>query len=177
MKSLLIAILTLGFLNSSAQRVRFKVFKKTEYINGNFYREMYDTITSVDEKLDIYFLKRHFYSPYYLPDKFVDKQKRNKKISIWRDPNGKKDQQNWENVFTYDNLGRVISYSYSGCFICSDLPYNYNVTYNANGLVAQITETKNMVDKFKFYYDGQGVIVKFEKYLIDKLEQVIVLVD
>jgi len=167
--------MTLVFLNSFAQS---KVFKKTEYINGNFYRELYDTIKSANEKLDIYFFKHHFYLPYYLPDEFSNKRKRNQKIPVWGDPKGKKDyRQNWENIYTYDSFGRMVSYSYSGCFICSNLPYNYNVTYDLNGRVVQISETKNMTDRFKFYYNDKGAVVKFEKYLMDKLEQVIALVN
>ena len=149
-----------------------------EYINGNFYRQLYDTIKIVNEQIDIYFLKRHFYSPYYLPDKFIDRQKRSQKISVWRDQKGKKDfQQNWENIYTYDSLGRVINYSYSGCVICSNVPYNYRVTYNSKGQVAHIADLKNLIDSFKFFYDNKGEIMKFEKYLEDKLEIEIMLVN
>lgn len=80
---------------------------------------------------------------------------------------------NWENTYSYDSLGRVTNYSYSGCFVCSDFPYTYNVTYNLAGQVDRIFNSNNIKDGFKFYYNSKGDIVKFEKYLLDKLETVI----
>jgi hypothetical protein len=163
---------------SSGQKSQVKFFYKTEYVNGKFFRQTRDTIEVTNELVDIYFFKRHFFSPYYLPEKFIDQQYKNKKISVWRDPKGKKDyQQNWENTYTYDSLGRVTSYTYSGCFICSNLPYNYAVTYNSCGQVESIVGIDNLKDGFKFYYDTKGRIKKFEKYLGDKLETEIILVD
>ena len=174
MRAFLIVILTVFSLASSAQTGRTRLFHKTEYINGNFYRQTSDTIKTANEPIDIYFFKRHFFSPYYLPEKFIDQQYKNKRISVWRDPKGKKDyQQNWENTNTYDSLGRVTNYTYSGCFICSNLPYSYTVTYNLVGQVDRIFSTNNIKDGFKFYYDKKGDIVKLERYLLDKLETVI----
>ncbi len=178
MRPLLIAILTVFSLASSAQTETSKIFKKTEYINGNFYRQTADTIKVADQQIDIYFFKRHFFSPYYLPEKFTDQQHKNKKISVWRDPKGKKDyQQNWENTYTYDSLGRVINYTYSGCFVCSNLPFSYTVSYNSAGQVERIFNTTNLKDGFKFYYNKKGDVIKFEKYLLDKLETVVELAD
>lgn len=178
MRPFLIAIVTFFSFASSAQSGRAKVFHKTEYINGSFYRQTSDTIKVANEPIDIYFFKRHFFSPYYLPEKFIDQQHKNKTISAWRDPKGKKDyQQNWENTYTYDSLGRVTNYTYSGCFICSNLPYSYTVTYNSIGQVHRIFNTTNIKDGFKFYYNKKGDVVKLEKYLLDKLETVIELIN
>lgn len=170
MRIFLISILLLSLNCSSAQKQHKRIFKRTEFINGSLYRELYDTIKTGSERMDIYFLKKHFYSPYYLPDQFIDKQNRNKAISIWRYPEDKKDfKQNWEYVYTYDSLGRVIRYTYSSCIICSTLPYDYSVTYNSNDQVILIQETVNPVTSFKFYYNSKGDIIKYEKYLGDKL--------
>jgi hypothetical protein len=178
MRPFLISILTVFCLISSAQSRRVKIFHKTEYINGNFNRQLSDTINATNEPVDIYFFKRHFFSPYYLPEKFIDQQSKNKTISVWRDPNGKKDYlQNWENTYTYDSLGRVINYTYSGCFICSNTPYNYTVTYNSIGQVDRIFSSINVKDGFKFYYNKKGDIIKFEEYLGNKVETEIKLVD
>lgn len=178
MRLFLISILTVFCMTSSAQTESVKVFHKTEYINGNFYRQLSDTIKTESENIDIYFLRRHFFSPYNLPEKFTDHQRKNKTISVWHDPNGKKDyQQNWKNTYTYDSFGRVTNYTYSGCFICSNLPYNYTVTYNSIGQVDRIFNTINTKDEYKFYYDNKGDIIKFEEYFGEKLEKVIELVD
>jgi hypothetical protein len=93
---------------------------------------------------------------------------------VWRDSKGKKDyQKNWENTYTYDSLGRVTSYTYSGCFVCSNLPYNYTVTYNSAGQVDRIFSTNNLKDGFKFSYNKKGDVIRLEKYLLNKLETVI----
>jgi hypothetical protein len=178
MRPLLIAIATFFVFNSFAQTGQSKISRRTEYINGNLYRQISDTIKLTNECIDIYFFKRHFFSPYYLPEKFINRQYKNQRVSVWRKPNGKKDyQQNWENTYTYDSLGRVISYDYSGCFICSNLAYSYTVTYNSSGQVERIVNTTNLKDGFKFYYNNKGDVVKLEKYILDKLETEIVLVN
>ena len=56
MRHLIIAIATFLASSSSAQTGKFKIFKKTEYTNGNFYRQTYDTIKLTQEPIDIYFL-------------------------------------------------------------------------------------------------------------------------
>ncbi len=171
MPPLIIAIARFLAFSSSAQTEKSKVFKKIEYINGNFYRQTYDTIKLTEEPIDIYFFRKHFNFPYYLPDRFIDKSLRNRIISVWRDLNGKKDyQKNRENTYTYDSIGRVTNYTYSGCFVCSNLPYNYRVIYNKKGKIEQINNTINSKENFKFYYDNKDDIVKLEKYLLDKLE-------
>ncbi len=178
MRPYLIVIATLLAFSSLAQTGQLKVFKTTQYINGNLHRETNDTIKIISEQIDIYFFNKHFYSPYYLPGKFLDKSRKNQTISVWRDPNSKKDyQQNWENTYTYDSSGRVTNYTFSGCFICSSFPYNYTVTYNSLGQVEQIFNSINSKDDFKFYYDNKGDIVKFEKYWYDKLETEIVMIN
>jgi len=178
MRPFLIAILTFTLLSSSAQTGKKKIFKQTDYMNGNLYSKVFDTIKVSDERLDVYFLKRHFYSPYYLPEKFIDKQYKNQKVSIWHDPTKKKDyRHNWENTYTYDSLSRVTNFTYSGCLICSNFPYNYTVTYNYNGQVEKISNSTNMKETFKFYYNSNGDIVRFEKFSSDKLETRIALVN
>lgn len=79
---------------------------------------------------------------------------------------------NWENTYTFDSLGRVTTYTYSGCFVCSNLSYSYNVTYNAIGQVDRISN-KILKDGFTFYYNPKGDIIRLEKYLLDKVETVI----
>ena len=160
---------------SYAQTRTSKVFRRTEYINGNFYRVLFDTLEVPKGKVDVYFFKYHFYTPYSLPNKFIDLRYKNKKISIWADPKSKKDyQNNWENTCTYDSVGRVTSFTYSGCFKCNSLPYHYTVTYNSKGQVYEIANSLNERDVFKFYYNLKGDIEKFEKYIYGKLDTSII---
>src|SRR5882724_5501029 len=60
MRPFLISILTLTFFWSSAQIRQNKIFKRTEYINGNLYQQLFDTIKVSNENIDIYFLSQHF---------------------------------------------------------------------------------------------------------------------
>ena len=178
MRTFLITILTLSAFVTSAQTRQIKIFKKTVYINGSFYRQTDDTIKVGTEQADIYLFKRHFYIPYYLPERFVDKRYKGQMLSVWGDPTGKKDyQQNWENTYTYDSIGRVVQYTYSGCFICSDFSYNYTVAYNSLGQVERIFNSTNVKDSYVFYYNSKGEVVKLKKYSIDKLETEIVSVN
>ena len=178
MRPLLISILTFVLFSSYAQTGRTKIFKRTEYINGNIYRQLFDTIRVSNDRVDLYFYKNHFYIPYYLPDKFVNKRYKNKKVSVWANSKGKKDyKKNWENTYTYDGLNRVTSFTFSGCFICSSFPYNYAVTYNSKGQVDKIVNTINEKDSFKFYYNNEGYADKLEKYLFGKLETIIALIN
>lgn len=176
--SCLIVIMTILSIDSYAQSPGFRVFRVTQYINGDFYRQTNDTLKLTSEPIDIYVFSRHFYYPYYLPEKFIDKQKRNRTVSIWRDPKGKKNfQENWEKTYTYDSLGRVITYTYSGCVICSNLPYSYTVDYTSVGQVERIVNSLSSEDSYRFYYDKNGNIVKLEKYVLDRLEEVVERVD
>jgi hypothetical protein len=178
MRAFVIAVTTVFSLSSLAQTGKVKVFRKAEFINGNLYKQTNDTIKVIQETIDIYFFRRHFSSPYYLPEKFIDRRKKNTKVCVWSNPNTKRGSPtNWENTYTYDNIGRLINFAYSGCSICSNLPYSYTVTYNARGQVASIFNTITTKDRFNFYYDKNGDVFKFEKCLFDKLETVIEIVN
>ena len=165
-------------VRSYGQTKTYRVFKETEYVNGSFYRALYDTIKKVENKrIDIYFLKDVFYSPYYLPAKFLDTNFRSKTVSIWRFPERKKDlHSNWENTYVYDSLGRVTNYGYSGCFICSQIPYRYVVSYDSSGRVVEIKEIFNGMENYRFHYSDDGDIIQFDKYLVGKLETRIILI-
>jgi hypothetical protein len=162
-----------GGVKSSAQTEQMKVFRTTQRINGDLYQQTIDTLLVEKTIIDIYFFRQHFFSPNQLPEKFVNERYANQKISVWRDSNKKNDyHQNWENTYTYDSQGRVTSYTYSGCVVCSDFPYNYTVTYNSRGQVDQLFDS-NAKKSFKFYYNVTGDMIKLEKYEVDKLWTVI----
>jgi hypothetical protein len=176
LRTFLFVMMPLFFMNVSAQTEQTKLFRKKEYFNGIFYRQTIDTIKVKHEQIDVYFFRHHFNAPYYLPAKFVDKRHKNVTISIWHAKNGKKEyQHNWKNTYTYDNLGRLVKFTYSACAICSQLPYSYSVKYNSIGKVKRLLQTNK--EDFKFYYNNKGAIVKFEKYLFEQLEMKIELLN
>ena len=57
------------------------------------------------------------------------------------------------------------------------MPYNYTVTYNSKEQVEQLINTIGTKDSFKFYYNAQGDIIKFEKYSSNMLEEEITLLN
>lgn len=173
MKINLVIFLFFIFQFASGQNAIKKVFIKKSFVNGNLYKEIRDTI-EVTGKIDIYFFKANFFSPYYIPDRFIDKRYKDEVISIWAQPDVEKDyRKNWEYKYSYDSLGRVINYSYSSCLLCSQLPYNYIVKYNSSGMVEEIYSTINTIESFRFYYNNGDGIIKLQRYLFGILEQVI----
>jgi len=178
MRLFLITALIVLTCNCFAQHGKVKVFKKREYINGTFFRQTKGTIEVENEQIDIYFFKRHFQSPYYLPEKLIDKQYSGQTLLLWNDPDGKKDfQRNWRYNYSYDSLGRVTNFTYSSCILCSSLPYNYTITYNAKSQVEAIGNKGETNALFKFYYNDKGDIVKFEEYSGNMLAMDIILSD
>ncbi len=162
----------------ACDHARTRVYKRTEYVHGIYYRDKLDSIFDVNTKVDIFYLKERFDLSYKLPYKIVDKSKRNQKESNWQAPNGKKDyQENWENTYTYDSLGRLINFSYSGCFICSSFPYDFDVIYNPEGQITEIRALTNGNTSFRFYYNQTGDIVRYEEYWSDELMDLVELLD
>ncbi|WP_295668208.1 hypothetical protein [uncultured Mucilaginibacter sp.] len=161
-----------GQKDSAAKDIRFKI---VEYINGNLYRkriEAIDTVGLMGKTIDLYFYRKHFYIPYYLPDQFVDRRYKNETI-IKSDSNASAVIKKIIS-FTYDSLSRIVSYSNSGCIICNYLPYSYHFSYNQAGKIKRITSIINTKEKFKIYYDKKGNIQRLDYLMFDKLDTQII---
>ena len=172
MRHTLILILIFVFFNSYGQTGEIKYFKRTDS-----FREILDTIKLSNGKIDVSFFSEHFNTPYHLPN-LVDGKFKDQTDTIWGRPNAKKNyKENWNHTYTYDSYNRLTSYAYSGCRICSGLPYNYVVTYNAKGQVVNITNTINKRLSYDFYYNNKGDIIKCEEYFIDILMSTIILLE
>lgn len=174
MKKILPIVFVFSFHFVSGQSVSGRIFVQKNYVNGNFFKEVIDTVQVSDSKIDIFFFKKFFFSPYHIPERFINRNYRNQSISVWADPKGEKDyKKNWEYKYAYDSLGRIIKYSYSSCFICSQLPYSYIVKYNSLDLVEEIYSDTNTKEVFRFYYNVNGDIVRFQKFIFGVLDSVI----
>lgn len=168
---LTLIILSLTFL--SCQKLE-KEFTVTDYVNGIEYRKKTKVIID-SANIDLKFIRKHFYVPYNLPEKFIDFKYKNEEIVIWRDDERIKDfKDNWTNTFKYNYQSQITEYSYSGCMICSDMPYNYIVTYDEIGRVIKLENTISTKEKFEFKYNSNGQIKKLNLYTSDnKLDQII----
>lgn len=166
-KTLLILILLTFGLNLYAQNSE-KEFIVTEYLNGNFYREKVENITVNNENIDIPFMRKHFFVPYYFPEKFIDTNYKNETVVIWRNEDVEKDYKtNWTNTYIYDSDSRVIDYSYSGCFICSNFSFKYKVSYDKNNRVIELKNTISEKQKIEINYNQNGEIMELKVYSAD----------
>jgi len=155
---------------SVAQTAKPRILIISEYSKGALKQRECDTIKTNDEKTDVYFFQKHFQTPPFVPETLIDTSQANKKISEWQDPDAEdRIYSNWEYSYTYDSLGRMVNYSYSGCFICSNMPYNYNIIYNSAGQIEQIVSIFENSETFKLYYSNQGDLIQVEQYYAGSL--------
>lgn len=114
----------------------------------------------LDGPLDLEFYRKYFNTPYYFPEKLIDKSFRNQMIAVWMDTTKEKDFKfNWAHTFKYDEKSRVTSYSFSGCLICSNLPYTVKVFYNGLDEVVRMEKYDSSVVLASDYVDG-GMLIK-----------------
>jgi hypothetical protein len=133
-----------------------------DYMTKNDTLETKDILT-----LDFY--RKHFFIPYNYPKHFVNLDYRDTTIVIWNNPDGEKDyKNNWTSSYTYDKSSKVIEYEYSGCFICSQLPYSLSIQYDKLNRPLRFESKTNLMDtkrkipdeEFEFKYDIKGNVVQ-----------------
>lgn len=144
MKKMLSFFMILNFIFSlSQEKLKFEIVNNSQI----------DSINTVviekkrNEDLNVFFYRKHFQMPYHLPRNFFDSKFKNETYTFWN--NDKVDLEhklNWSYSYQYDNFSRLISYSYSGCFVCSQLPYIYKVEYDEKGNVRKIYNEIDMND-------------------------------
>lgn len=138
-----------------------------------------------DEVLDIFFYKKHFQTPYHLPNNFFNSKFKNETYTFWN--NGKEDLEhklNWSYSYQYDNFSRLISYSYSGCLVCSQLPYIYKVEYDKKGNVRKIYNETDINDvmpslnsqyppkifsEYIFTYNNKNQLIDLKEKVFNKI--------
>lgn len=141
---------------------------------GEIYKESVKHFDSVAERLDLHFFNKNFIIPYYLPDSFKNENYKSDTLVIWYNENGEKDfVKNWTNTYIYDSLSRVTSFSFSGCLVCSSMPYNYFVSYNDVGQVTRLENTSKNKNVVEILYSDIGEIGELRFYRLDKLIRVV----
>ena len=121
-------------------------------------------------KLDFDFYKKHFFVPYYYPNRMVDKRYKNDTIIVWNNLTNAGDiRTNWSHTIIYDSQSKVTSYRYSSCIICSQLPYDYHFFYNQLGQVIKMANKLNNDDVIEFKYDSKGNIINVKVYQFSEL--------
>src|SRR5690606_19680882 len=111
-----------------------------------------DTLTLTTEEPDINFFRRHFYLLYYLPDTLIKKKYKSSTVKNWALKNKKEDlTSNWFETYIYDDKGRLKYFFYSGCNICSQMRFEYNIVYTTTGEVEKIFDRKYSKRSYHFY--------------------------
>jgi hypothetical protein len=129
-KILFISLLTFTFSQAQNNTLKFKI---SSDLKGIYNYEKVDTLSSPKSKLDIYFYKNHFNLFYGVPKSLTQPELKNREIISWANENTPKElKKNWVESFKYDSEGKLIEYKYSGCYICSQLPWGYKLIYNEN---------------------------------------------
>lgn len=169
----LITILTLLLFCTVSGQTKKAIFNFSHtYYNSD------GTVFKVDKKtlsvatiLDIQFYNRNFYKPYYFPKKFIDKRYKNKTLKIWNDKTKGKDvRSNWLYTYVYDSLSRVTLYGYSSCLMCSQLPFNIQISYDFKNRPSRFSILDSFgqnlpeSDGYEFIYDNKGNLIRM-KYI------------
>ena len=128
MRQILLTTFLILFLfeNSNGQTSVFK----TTYFYESIIKTKFDTLV-VNEKIDIGFYRKYFHIPYYYPQQSVNEQYKDTTIEKWAYEELEKDfVRNWTYTYVYDSLSRVINYNFSGCWVCSQLPFYTSIFYD-----------------------------------------------
>lgn len=194
-KILIITLLTFQFSCAQNNNLNFKI--STNYVDGIPNLTKKKTIENPDSEIDVYFFKEHFAQFYGLPNELTKENLKNQEITEWEFKDKPKELlENWTETYSYDSDGKLIEYKYSGCTICSQLPWGYKLIYNKNndiveqqvyhlyqkiyaekdGLKVKYELKDEMERKIKLTYDNNRNIIKLEKTGKNGLEELIELV-
>ena len=169
----------------------YAVFKTEDFTNIKLKNSTKTEKISYDGSLDLHFYRKHFFIPYYFPDKLIDTSYKSEIVIIWRDTTEKRDyKSNWTHTFKYDEKSRVTDYAFSGCFICSNLPYTIKLFYNNLDEVIKMEKyysleiptgdsltnrklsiLKPPVETFIFNYDNNREIIRLDYFINEVLSK------
>jgi hypothetical protein len=192
MRQLLLLFSLLIFSNSFGQTTdKNAVFKIEEFTNVYSKHKVSSQKIKIDSVLDLKFYREHFYIPYYFPSPTIDKNYTDTTVIVWIDTSAVKDyKSNWTHTYKYDSNSRVTEYTFSGCFICSNLPYTITLTYDILNRVIQLDKyygleipkaDKTLIkelsmqpkpsETYKVYYDNKNNIIRLDYFLNEVLNK------
>ena len=156
------------------------IFRTTYFSSDSIeYKTKNDTLDTKDF-LTLDFYRKHFFIPYNYPKHFVNLNYSDTTIVIWNNPEGEKDyKNNWTLSYTYNKSSQVIKYDYSGCFICSQLPYIISIQYDKFNRPLRFESKTNLMDtkgkipdeEFEFKYDMNGNVVQIKHRRFGKIDE------
>lgn len=127
-KTILTSIFSLLLNCSFGQTVTFKT---TYFDSGLPLKKMKTDTLKLTGSMDLDFYRKHFSEPYYYPESFINKAYNDTTVVKQSNANTHKDfTSNWTYTYVYDTLSRVTAYKYSGCMICSQIPFTIQIAYD-----------------------------------------------
>ena len=176
MRTFVVTFYLLFTLGLFGQDQAFAVFQSENFLNASGDVIVKKDTFKLNGLVDLDFYRKNFYIPYYYPKRFVHSRYKNQLVTVWKDSSAKKDYStNWTYSFTYDEKSRVIAYSYSGCIICSQMPFIVSISYDDQDRPIKLemrTNDGKPVDqvksepheKFFLTYDSKGNISALEHF-------------
>lgn len=132
----ILSILIFLFIFSQISRAQDRVFEVENFQHG-----VKIFATRSDQKIDLNFYREKFHIPSFFPSEFINPKFKNEAVVKWNNEEGEKDyNQNWTYTYTYDEYSRVVKYEYSGCYVCSQLPYEVQIKYDENNRPIELIE-------------------------------------
>jgi hypothetical protein len=183
MKTNITILIITSLLYISCQQQKDKeVFITTSFNpDGIFEKTETDTIIC-SNTLDLKFYNKHFFKPYFYPERFINQRYKSETIAVWADSTQeKKFNSNWTIIYKYDSLSRVIEYGYSGCYICNQFPYNYSISYDKKNRPVRMRRmsvfvkieadpaTEESSEEFFISYDDKDNVIQIQEYSFGKL--------
>ena len=139
MKTILVIILLT--ISSQIVNAQNRVFKIEKFSNNEITKTKIDTMKA-EQIIDVNFYRKNFFKPYLFPSQFINSNYKNETVVKWNNEKAEKDfKQNWTYTFTFDENSRVVKYEYSGCFVCSQLPYETIIIYDTNNRPIELIES------------------------------------
>jgi len=170
MKSFCVLLFTLYCSVCFAQETkRASSFKAITYNkDGSIWNTRTELIKDTATIYDLYFIAKNFYN-LPLPASFSSNEYKSQTIET---STGNNRQTKRVQNLNYDEYGRVISFGQSGCMICSDLGYQYDVHYDVNNQVDTITGATGSFSsskKYEILYYPNGDVKQIDYFVAGKL--------
>lgn len=175
----ILSLLIFWFINSQISIAQNRVFEVE-----NFNHTVKIIAIQTEQKVDLNFYRENFHIPYFFPSEFINPKFKNETVVKWNNEEGDKDyMQNWTYTYTYDEYSRVVKYEYSGCFVCSQLPYEVQIKYDENNrpieLIKSYMTSKELnpltnnptLTEFRIEYNEKDEVKKLLSFQSDKLIQ------
>jgi len=136
--------------------------------DGSVWNTRTELIKDTAAIYDLYFVSKNFYT-LPLPVSFLKEGYQNRKVET--STGGNKQIQRTQTL-VYDEFSRVASFGLSGCTLCSDKGYQFDVHYTVNNQPDVMTGTAETISsgkKYEIHYYPNGDVRWIDYFVAGKL--------